>query len=515
MELRDYQIQLIQDSRLSIRNGHRRICCVAPTGAGKTVIMSEIVRGVVAKGGTAWIAMNRTPLIEQTIDKLHSAGISAPIGFIKSGYPEDRTAPVQVCSIQSMTRRQWWRSHPPTVLLWDEAHESAFSAIGRQTILELFPKTIHLGFTATPCRLKKTEGMSQLFTDMVQGPLPAELQTMGHLVPMKYYAPETVDLSGVATVAGDYNEGQLSVRMNTPEMIAAALYHWERLSDRLPTLVFCVDTHHAVSVLGAFLEKGISAALVVGDTSKAERDRIFAEFAERRITVLVSIMVLSIGFDCPIATVGLDLRPTKSLALHLQKIGRVMRPHATKTHGRWIDLTGNTTNPRLRLPEDLQPWKLDEPGQPGEAPTKVCPVCSIVTHAAAAVCPECGHVFPVKEKFYAPPPATLTEIAPALTQSEAKRRDYFRQELRRAWREDALLGRATMRYKDRYGTWPNSTWKRGAIFDGNATNSDRALFLQWLWSKAHHTQRDRNWVEKQWRGEFGSALPTTITKESL
>jgi len=379
--LRDYQTKLIQDIRAAIAAKHKRIVAVSATGSGKTVVMAEIARLTAQRGGTLWIVVHLDPLVDQTVDKLRMVGVEGAIGFIKAGRKEDPAAAVTVASAQTMAKRQWWRSHPPTVILWDECHESAFSTIGRQTNLELFPDTVHIGFTATPCRLKKSEGMADIFTELVQGPLPKELQEMGHLCPMTYYAPEPIDTSGVRTQMGDFKQADLLPLMNIPDAIALHVDQWEKYGGGLPTLAFCVNVEHARAVLAEFHRRGISAALIVGprpsgkrckdETPVKDRAAVYQAFDRGEVTVLVSVNVLSIGFDSPRAAVGLLLRPTKSLGLFLQQVGRVMRPHPDKSHGIIIDPAGNCT--RHRLPEDLQPWSLDEgwlylPGEGARSP---------------------------------------------------------------------------------------------------------------------------------------------------
>lgn len=514
--LRNYQTKLIQDIRTAIAAKHKRIVAVSATGSGKTVVMAEIARLTQQRGGTLWIVVHLDPLVDQTVDKLRMIGVEGPIGFIKAGRKEDPAAAVTVASAQTMAKRQWWRSHPPTVILWDECHESAFSTIGRQTILELFPDTVHVGFTATPCRLKKSEGMADIFTELVQGPLPKELQAMGHLCPMTYYAPDPIDTTKVRTQMGDFKQADLLPLMNTPEAIALHVDQWQKFGGGLPTLAFCVNVAHARAVLAEFHRRGITAALIVGprpsgkrskdETPVKERAAVYQAFDRGDVTVLVSVNVLSIGFDSPRAAVGLLLRPTKSLGLFLQQVGRVMRPHPSKSHGIIIDPAGNCT--RHRLPEDLGPWSLTE-GQPpdGEAPRKVCPECSTVCYAAAPVCPTCGYIFPVEERDRPNAVRALSEVKPTSKHGDEDRRRYFVSELRNAYHDNVSPGRATVRYKQKYGeqAWPKQTWKRGAIFGGEL-GGDHTGFWRYLSIQAHRRNESVSWAHKQWKAEFGSEI---------
>ena len=502
---RGYQSQLIDDARTAIAQGHKRICLVLPTGGGKTVVMSAIVDMILAKDGTAKIVVHRDVLVEQTVDKLHKWGITAPIGFIKGGRAETRTAPIQIASVQTLPRRSWWGSLSPRVILWDEAHITCWAKVSRRIIETMWPDCIHIGLTATPCRTSRKQGMKDIFTALVQGPLPRELQAMGSLCNMKYYSPSTLDVEGVKIKAGDYDEAELSRRTNTPEITANAIYWWEKLAAGLRTLVFCVDCQHARDVCAAFVERGVNAVVVLGETPTPERDRIYQDFESGKITVIVSVDVLGIGFDCPVATVGLSLRKTESLADFLQKVGRVMRPHDEKPYGIWIDMVGNCQSKKLRLPEDLQPWSLDEGQPPEQCPTKVCENCHAVIRVFDNPCPECGHEFPVQEKK-AIASVELTEVKPATSKKENEKREWFRQLLNEGYKKGYSPGFAMVQYKEQYPhlhDWPKPSWKRGAVFGDDPTDDDRWLYLDWLDHVATRTGKAPDWIAKQYRFEFG------------
>jgi len=519
--LRDYQSKLIQDIRTAIAAKHKRIVAVSATGSGKTVVMAEIARLTQQRGGTLWIVVHLDPLVDQTVDKLRMIGVEGAIGFVKAGRKEDPAAAVTVASAQTMAKRQWWRSHPPTVILWDECHESAFSTIGRQTILELFPSTIHVGFTATPCRLKKSEGMADIFTELVQGPLPKELQAMGHLCPMTYYAPDPIDTAGVRTQMGDFKQADLLPLMNTPEAIALHVDQWEKYGGGLPTLAFCVNVEHARAVLAEFHRRGITAALIVGprpsgkrskdETPVKDRAAVYQAFDRGEVTVLVSVNVLSIGFDSPRAAVGLLLRPTKSLGLFLQQVGRVMRPHPDKTGGIIIDPAGNCKRKGLIRPEMLPQWELNEGKPPEETPMKDCPSCGASILLSETTCPHCGYEFATEEKKKPIADKELKLLKLPWEETESERYKYYQSELRSAYYEDVSPGRAIVRYKQKYGEsyWPKQAWKLGAVFPGETEIWDAKAYWNYAVrqsKKRHNCPKETwDWAKKQYHGEFGVA----------
>ncbi|TVQ51151.1 MAG: hypothetical protein EA366_15880 [Spirulina sp. DLM2.Bin59] len=507
--LRDYQVQFIEDLRAAIAQGHTRICAVLPTGGGKTVVMSALIDAILERGGTAMVVVHRDVLVSQTVDKIRAYGFPHDLGFIKGGREENRTAPIQIASVQTLPRRYWWQTVlAPRVILWDEAHITCWAKVSRRIIKTMWTATIHVGLTATPCRTSKRQGMKDVFTALVQGPLPRELQELGSLCKMRYFSPATLDVEGVKIVAGDYNDAELSRRTNTPEITTNALHWWEKLATGLRTLVFCVDCQHARDVCGAFVERGIAAVVVLGETPRPERDRIYADFEAGAITVIVSVEVLGIGFDCPAAVVGLSLRKTESLSMFLQQVGRLMRPHEDKPYGIWIDMVGNCQSKKLRLPEDLQPWDLDQGQPPGECPTKVCPSCQEVIRVFDNPCPCCGYKFPIKKKK-AIAAVELKEINPALTEEQEERRDWFRQALQDCYKHGHSPGFATVRFKERYGSeaWPVLSWKRGAVFGDEPTDDQRAEYLDWLDHVATRTGKTPDWIAKQYRYEFGNKVP--------
>ena len=143
VELRPYQTEALTRLRRSYRDGHRRLLLVAPTGSGKTVLAGALIRGAMARGTRVLYVAHRTELVDQPLRLLRSMGL--PCGRIQSGHPEDRDAPIQVASIQTLAHREL----PPAGLaIVDEAHRAV---TGSYDVLAHYP--VHLGLTATPWRL--------------------------------------------------------------------------------------------------------------------------------------------------------------------------------------------------------------------------------------------------------------------------------------------------------------------------------------------------------------------------
>lgn len=171
--LRPYQHQVIQDVYSHIRNGIKRILVVAPTGSGKTLIASQIVAHAVSRTKRVLFIVHRDILISQTYVKLRSFGVDC--GFIKAGWQENRLALVQIASVQTLPRRNWWHEFSADVILLDECHILGWSSVTQQMMREVYPSVIYIGLTATPFRLSRRESMGDVFDALVNAPTPREL----------------------------------------------------------------------------------------------------------------------------------------------------------------------------------------------------------------------------------------------------------------------------------------------------------------------------------------------------
>ena len=186
--LRTYQKEAIKGVYSKIRAQKRRILLFAPTGAGKTLISSRLVSDAVSRQKKVLFVVHREILINQTYNKMQKFGLDC--GFIKAGYQENRDAFVQIGSVQTLPKREWWRQYSADVVVLDECHLTAFSSIVGEMMSQVWQDAIYIGLTATPFRLSKNEGMGDIFTDLVCAPMPHELIESGFLVKPSYYSLE-------------------------------------------------------------------------------------------------------------------------------------------------------------------------------------------------------------------------------------------------------------------------------------------------------------------------------------
>jgi superfamily II DNA or RNA helicase len=401
LTLRPYQQQAIHSLRLAYRAGSRAPLLVLPTGAGKTVVFSEITRSATERGRRILVLVHRRELIAQASHKLSLAGVTH--GVIAAGFP-DSDAPVQVASVQTLVRRLSRIHHPPDLIVIDEAHHATAGSWSR--ILQHWPDALRLGVTATPVRADG-RGLSAIFDRLVLGPSVADLIGASFLSPARIYAPPVqADLTGIKRRAGDFAVEDAAERLDRPSVIGDAIAHYRRLADSQQAITFCCSLRHAEHVCESFNAAGIPAATLLGSTDPLDRDRIVAQFAAAQIRVLVTVDVVSEGFDIPAASCAILLRPTASLGLYLQQVGRVLRPAPGKTHAVILDHVGNVH--RHGWPDDHRDWSLDgiargrgSSGPPAPS-VRTCPSC-FAAFRPQLLCPLCG-------TYTAPPARQVRQV---------------------------------------------------------------------------------------------------------
>lgn len=385
--LRPYQSQTISDLRLAYRSGARAPLLVGPTGMGKTVIMAAILQGIASRGRSAMVLVHRRELIAQTTSKFTSAGVEH--GIIAAGLPPT-DHPIQIASVQTLTRRLERITAPPDLIVIDEAHHATAGSWER--VLGHWPGALRLGVTATPIRLDG-RGLSAAFDRLVLGPSVADLVRDRYLCASRIYAPPVVaDLSQLRRRAGDFATEQAASAMDRPTVTGDAISHYQRLAAGQRAIAFCCSVQHAEHVAASFNAAGIPAATLLGSTDPLRRDATVARFAAGELQVLVTVDVVSEGFDIPAAGCAILLRPTQSLGLYLQQVGRVLRPAPGKAAAIVLDHVGNVH--RHGWPDDHREWSLEgvtrRTSAGAAAPTvRTCEQC-FAAFKPAPVCPCCG-----------------------------------------------------------------------------------------------------------------------------
>lgn len=385
MQLRAYQVAAIEALREKIRAGQRRLLLCMPCGGGKTIVAAEIIRSAVSRGKRCLFIAHRKELIDQSVDKLARFGVETSVMMADARWP------TSVCTIQTLARRMD-RLPPADLVVYDEVHHSA-SETGRK-VLSAYADAVVLGLTATPWRSDRF-GLADYFQGHVVGSTPRELQAMGSLVECDVYAYDSPELDEVPLVAGEYNQKALDVACNTRVLVGNAVKEYLAHAAGRKAICFPVSIAHSKALVAEFIAAGVAAEHVDFKTPRLEREAALARFKTGETMLVSSVGILSEGFDEPSAEVAILMRPTKSLVLHMQQIGRVLRPSPGKQRALIHCHSGNML--RHGFYED------DRDYTPGKTPARVvamhtCPLCNAVfASLRAGKCPRCGELI-------APPP---------------------------------------------------------------------------------------------------------------
>jgi len=335
-QLREYQTSLIRACFEQFHH-HRRVMAQLPTGGGKTVIFSAIADDFIRRSERVLILAHREELILQAANKLEAiAGM--PAGIIKAGYPMNPLFPIQVASVQSMVNRLRHFDDFGLIVI-DEAHHSPAETYRK--ILGAFPNAYQLGVTATPIRTDGT-GFDDLFDALVCGPTVGELIKAGHLSDFKLYADaQPMKTKGARTVAGDFSAGDIAKANDVIALSGNLIDSYHRHADGKRCLVFAVNVAHSLAIAARYQAEGIPAIHLDGETPTDERKEALAAFADGRIRVISNCALFGEGLDIPAIDAVQIARPTKSLGLWLQMVGRALRPAPGKDRAVLVDHTSN------------------------------------------------------------------------------------------------------------------------------------------------------------------------------
>ena len=491
-ELRPYQHDVVAELERNRESGKRRIIVVAPTASGKTVIAAAIIKQAISAYNRILFIAHRDELLTQARDKLARFGI-AP-GIIKAGRDKDARpqAMVQVAGIQTLharaVRAKSMELPPADIVFVDEAHH--IRARTYQTIVEQYPDAIILGLTATPCR-GDGRGLGNVFEAMVECPQIGQLIELGFLVKPKIYAPPSPNLRGVAVTAGDFVIHQLSDRMNTDALVGDIVEHWLKHAQRRRTVIFAVDVAHSVHITDEFIKAGVKAEHIDGNTPALDRQAILGRLASGETEIVCNCMILTEGFDLPDIGCIVLARPTKSLGLFRQMIGRGLRPAPDKTDVIILDHSGGVH--RHGRPDDHIEWTLEtdkraankvHESRKAATPTNAdpfceCPSCGMIRMRGMG-CDACGWQPKPRGRDVDVVDGELVELGKAGVITESERRAFYcelRGYQRAARKKDGSAYHprwAAAQYRDKFQTWPLWSW------DGLEPQAPTPATLRWI-----------------------------------
>jgi superfamily II DNA or RNA helicase len=395
MKLRPRQVDFVHKINYAL-NDKGNTLGVAPTGAGKTVMLSAAIKAA-GKGKTI-VLQHRDELVAQNRATYRRIDADTPTDI----YAADRkrwSDGVTFAMVQTLAREDNLATMPPVdLLVIDEAHHVAAESYIRivEKARELNPSVRILGVTATPQRADK-KALAAVFSNVADVISIKELIEAGNLVRPRVFVIDCglrSELAGVRRTVADFDMAEVESIMDKQAVTERVIAEWREKAGSRKTIAFCSTVEHAEHVTQAFCDAGIKADIVHGNLSDGDRRRALIDFEKDRTQVLVNVAVLTEGYDCQTVSCVLLLRPCSFKSTMIQMIGRGLRkvdpekhPGVIKSDCIVLDFGYSIlTHGGLDSDVVLEPTK-------GQAKTKVCPSCKMEVPLGVATCPACEHVF--------------------------------------------------------------------------------------------------------------------------
>lgn len=410
MKPRSYQIEAVSSIYRYFGEKKGNPVLALPTGTGKSVIIAMLLQSIFYKypNQRVMILTHVKELIAQNYEKLLTLWPAAPAGLYSAGLKrKDLNGKITFAGIGSVVKKAEQFGHVDIVII-DEAHlVSPHDETMYQTFLNALitinPSLKVIGLTATPWRLGQGQITEDgIFTDIcfdITG-----LQAFNRLIAEGFLAPliprqtkQILDINGIHMRAGEFNQTELQNLVDKYEITEAALKETIELGhERKHWLIFASGVEHACHIADMLNERGVSAIAIHSKMGDAERDKAILDFKAGKYKAAVNNNILTTGFDFPAIDLIVMLRPTCSVVLWIQMLGRGTRPFLGKENCLVLDFAGNTK--RLGpINDPVIPRKKGEKG--GTAPVKLCNHCEIYNHISARHCEYCGEPFSFKVKI--------------------------------------------------------------------------------------------------------------------
>jgi superfamily II DNA or RNA helicase len=411
IQLRPFQAELKQSIIQQWSSGVRNILAVMPTGAGKTVLFSDIIANT---PGACIAIAHRQEIVTQISlalarnevrhrvigpKSVSSACSQLHLMELNRNYvdPMNRVIVAGVDTLIRMDFEPWMAA--VTLVVQDEAHHLLKkNKWGKAQAL--FRNAKGLGVTATPCRADG-HGLGShadgVMDTMIVGPSMRTLIDEGWLTEYRIFAPPSdLDLRNVPiSASGDFSPPKLSEAVHKSHIVGDVVDHYLRIAKGKLGVTFAVDVEAAGDIATAFKKAGVPAEIVTAKTPDTLRASILRRFRNRELLQLVNVDLFGEGFDLPAIEVVSMARPTQSFSLFAQQFGRALRPMAGKEHAIIIDHVGNVH--RHGLPDAPRDWSLDRRERRSSKnvdiviPTRTCPECAGAYERIRKACPYCGH----------------------------------------------------------------------------------------------------------------------------
>jgi superfamily II DNA or RNA helicase len=412
-EPREYQQKLIFGIFEAWANGHKNVLCQLETGAGKTVIMSSIIKNETEK---VLVVAHRFDILSQISITLalHKIphNILAPEETVQQIAQNQKlrvkkkyivkNSKVLLASIDTILRRGLSGFNPELVVMDEAHHVIRDNKWGR--VADIGKRGLFLTATPTRCDGKNLGRMAEGYADfMLCGPSMQDLIELGYLAKYRIIAPKCpINLENISVSNGDYNLRKVSASFENSTIVGDVVGTYLKFAFMCKTICFCVDIKSCIELYNAFNAKDILAEIITANTSVEDRAYIMQKFKNSKISVLINVDVLGEGTDVPEVECVILARPTKSYVIYKQQVGRCLRPAKGKQAGIIIDHVENWK--KHGLPDEGRIWYLDSvPRRTSERTLisiKICenPHCMLAYEKIKNCCPFCGTKPEIKDR---------------------------------------------------------------------------------------------------------------------
>lgn len=356
MILRPYQ-EIDLKNIVSLLESGEKLVYRLDTGGGKTIVLTHVIKDHIEKGGRVLVLAHRERLLTQMKDRLSDIGVDCKILMKNEEIEENDKVLLSTMQSASVDKRlEKLSDFSPTLVVIDECHRSVSNSYKKILNSLLTESCSLLGVTATPNRLDGTS-LSDIYTFLLESNISREeLIKQGYLLDIDYLSSPPVDYSTVKkNKNGEFLLTGLEDKIDTESNTEKIIKSFKKYGENKSTIVFAISIKHANNLKEAFLKNGYLAEVLSIEVKEDERQRILSEFS-KSIQILICVEILTEGVDLPECECVLLCRPTQSLALYLQMVGRALRPNGKMEKARILDPVG-----MLHLhghPNDRQKWSL-------------------------------------------------------------------------------------------------------------------------------------------------------------
>lgn len=400
MMLRPRQALLVERTVAAL-DAHGNTLAVAPTGSGKTIMLSAVTGKVLTTpDAKACILAHRTELTGQNRDKFTRVNPGMRTSVFDA-HEKSWGGQATFAMVQTLSRPSHLAAMPTLdLLVIDEAHHASSPTYRAviDAVLARNPRAAVCGLTATPNR-GDGKGLREVFTNVADQISLGEMIAAGHLVPPRTFVIDVGVQDALRTVrrtAMDFDMDAVASILDKQLITDAVIRHWKLHAPTRKTIVFCSTVAHAQHVCIAFVDAGVHAVLIHGDLSDVDRKARLAEYESGHAQVVVNVAVLTEGYDYTPTSCVVLLRPSSYKSTFIQMVGRGLRtvdpeafPGVIKTDCVVLDF-GTASLMHGSLEQEVH---LDGHPGDGDAPTKDCPTCGAIVPIACMECPLCGHVW--------------------------------------------------------------------------------------------------------------------------